>query len=198
MSSRLFGALLVVGLVAPSCGDGRLSAEEYFAEVSAASARYDQATDEIFDLYSTAVEDALLDFGVVTAGSDTATLVEAVDRLLNTTISEVTSAFEQVALVLETFIMSLANLEPPQQVESAHDAVTAALSRSRDAIPELVAALRGAEKLADISSTINGSSFGDTQPRVIAACLELEGVASDLGVAADLHCDEPDDPDSSQ
>ena len=198
MNSRLVGALLAVGLIASSCGDGRLSAEEYFAGASAAAARYDQATDEIFDLYTTATADALLDFEVVTAGSDTATLVEAIDRLLDTTISEVTSAFEEVALVLETFIMSLADLEPPQTVERAHDGATAALSRSLDAIPDLVAALRGAEKLADISSTINGSSFGDTQPRVIAGCLELEGLASDLGVAADLHCDEPGDPDSSQ
>ncbi len=198
MNFRLVGALVAVGLIASSCGDARLSAEEYFAGASAAAARYDQATDEIFDLYATAVADALLDFEVVTAGSDTATLVEAIDRLLDTTITEVTSAFEQVALELETFIKSLADLEPPERVESAHDVATAALTRSLDAIPDLVAALRGAEKLADISPTINGSSFGDTQPRVTAACLDLERIASDLGVAADLRCNEPDDEDSSQ
>jgi hypothetical protein len=80
------------------------------------------------------------------------------------------------------------SLEPPSDVEPAHETAVAALQRSLDAIPGLVSAFSSIQSLDDISAAINGSAFGDAQPRVTAACQELQRLATEEGVSADLRC----------
>ena len=103
--------------------------------------------------------DALADFGARTRDSDTATLVEERDRLLVTMVAEVT-----------------------------HDAALTAWQRLVDAIPDLIMTLEAVDSPDDFSVSINASAFGDAQPRVAAACADLEGLASALRLTADLQC----------
>ena len=91
-------------------------------------------------------------------------------------------------MALGDFVAVMTELEPPSEVADAHDAAVAALQRSHDAIPDLVASLRGAESLGDISELINSSTFGDTQPRLDSACRDLQARAADVNVTVDLRC----------
>ena len=74
--------------------------------------------------------------------------------------------------------MALGELTPPAEIAPAHADAVAALTRSLDAIPTLVSALRAAETQGEIDAAVNGSAFGDAQPRVVAACVALEGLAT--------------------
>lgn len=190
-SSLKFRALPILAgllLVATACGDGRMSAEAYFEQATAAAAAYEQTTDEIFDAYGSVVTDAPTDFGARTRDSDTATLVEERDRLLVTMVAEVTSAYGQAAEALDVFIAAMSSLEPPEEVEVTHDAALTAWQRLVDAIPDLIMTLEAVDSPDDFSVSINASAFGDAQPRVAAACADLEGLASALGLTADLQC----------
>lgn len=191
MRKQISAACVAVTVLVAACG-GSLDAAEYFAELEEASAAYDETTDEIFDAYRTVVADALADFQVKTADADTATLIDETATLLDTTRTEVTSAFSQAQGAMSTFITSLEDLDPPAEAETAHDEALAALRRSRDAIPDLLNAFVAVQSLDDISAAINASTFGDTQPRVIAACLDLEGVAVEAGITVDLRCGSDD------
>lgn len=193
MFRRDLAAMALITLVAASCGDGRMGAGEYFAEVEQASAAYDQTTDEVFDLYRDIVADALRDFQTRTADADTTTLIDEMAILLEVTVTEVTSAFEQTEQALAVFVAALGALEPPADVQEAHDTALGALQRSLDAIPALKTSFATVQSLDDISAAINGSAFGDTQPRVTGACLELQRLASEGGVTADLRCGADDE-----
>ncbi len=187
MIRRLPLAFVAIVFVLSACGGG-VSAEDYFAEAEQAAAVYDQTTDEIFDLYRTIVGDALLDFQVQTDGAETDKLVEETAKLLEVTRTEVISAFEQSGEAMSEFITALEELDPPAEAEVAHDEALAALRRSRDAVPDLLNSFVTVQSLDDISAAINASTFGDTQPRVTAACIELQQVADDAGIEADLRC----------
>ena len=198
MKSKVVAALVTLGVIVSSCGDGRLSVDEYYAEASTASAVYEQLSDENFDIYQAVVDDALLDFGVRTAGADTPTLVEETALLLEITTRELSAAFEQSGEDLGDFATTLGELVPPSSVEAAHDAAIAALQRSHAAIPDLVTAIRGASALQEIGGLITASTFGDTRPRVRATCIALETMAVGLGVTADLRCGESESQDPTE
>ena len=112
MKSKVVAALVTLGVIVSSCGDGRLSVDEYYAEASTASAVYEQLSDENFDIYQAVVDDALLDFGVRTAGADTPTLVEETALLLEIITCELSAAFEQSGKTWGTSRQRLANWYP--------------------------------------------------------------------------------------
>ncbi len=196
LKPRVLSILAGLLLVAAACGDGRMSAEAYFAQATAAAAVYEQTTDEVFDRYGTVVGDALIDFEAHTRDSDTATLVEERDKLLETTVAELTLAYEQASEALHGFIAVMSGLEPPETVEMTHDVALGAWQRLVDTIPDLIAAIRTVDSPDDISVAINASAFGDAQPRVTAACANLQDVASGLGLTADLQCGEASSPEA--
>ena len=165
-----------------------MSAEAYFEQATTAAAAYEQTTDQIFDAYGNIVTDALTDFGARARDSDTATLVEERDRLLVIMVTEVTSAYGQAAEALHVFIAAMNSLEPPEEVEVTHEAALAGWQRLVDAIPDLIMTLEAVDSPDDFSVSINASAFGDAQPRVAAACADLESMASALGLTADLQC----------
>jgi hypothetical protein len=166
----------------------RLNAGQYFGAAGSMATFYDRETDEIFDLYATVVEEALREFQVRTVDADTSTMAAEAATLREVTIREVTSAFDQVAVALQTFVDRLQTLEPPAAVQNAHDAAVGAMLTSLDAIPDLVAELSGAQALGDISGIISESTFGETQDRLKSSCRDLEAVSVLLGVATDLEC----------
>ena len=185
---RLNLTVLLTVAVISACGDGALSPAAYFAEVERSAAAYDNATDAMLDDYTAAIGLASTEFEAKTAGADTPTLAEEKARLLDALASEMASFFERGAAALEVFVEALGELAPPAEIEPAHADAVAALTRSLDAIPALVAELRAAKTQDEIDAAVNGSAFGDAQPRVAAACVALEAHATARGIAADLRC----------
>jgi hypothetical protein len=100
--------------------------------------------------------------------------------------------FERGGDALESFVDTLNGLDPPEDVEAAHNEAVATLTRSLDAIPDLVGELRSADSQQEIDEAINGSDFGDVQPRVAAACVVLQEVAVTQRITVDLHCGDPE------
>lgn len=194
MSTRSMMSAAAAVVLLAACGGGGMSPEEYYAAAEAAAVTYDDQTDAIFDGYREAVAAALEDFQERTSPDvETETLVEETARLLDITVAEITDAFEQAEVALQAFVSEFEELDPPSEIEDEHDEALAALQRSLDSIPDLIDALVEADSLASVSETINASSFGDTQPRLAAACRELEAAAAGFGVDADLRCGSDED-----
>ena len=189
MIIRMSAALLGVALIVAGCGG--VSAEEYFQEVEQGATAYDLHTGRFFGEYSSAVNAALAQFQAATADVEPEERAEEAAKLLAITVTEITKAFEEAAVAVGAFLAILNGLDPPGDVEAEHAEAVTTLTRSRDAIPDLVVSLRGAENLQDVGALINASTFGDTQPRVAEACRGLQGAATDLGLTVDLHCSDP-------
>jgi hypothetical protein len=177
---------LALLLVFAACGGA--SAEDYFVPASEVAARYDAATDEVFGAYTDTLREAVESFRDATRGDepDTALVLAETQKLLDVTIVELSAAFESARTVLATFITELNALDPPSEAQDAHTNLVAALIRSRDAIPDLVASFIGATSLREVDALITGSAFGDAQPAISAACQSLETIAADEGYPLEL------------
>jgi hypothetical protein len=191
-AAKALSTILAAVLFTAACGSSP-SAEEYFSGAQQASITYDEATDEIFDSYRAAVEDALLDFQARTADAETTTVIEETAALLERTVTEVTRAFELAGEELDAFITAMDDLDPPGDLAEQHETAVGALRRSSDAIPDLIQAFTTVQSLDEIAGAINGSGFGDAQPRVEAACRDLQDAADAAGITADLRCGDDDE-----
>ena len=190
MSPRVAIAATALIVVSAGCGNGgELSYEDYVTLVEESSATYDVSTDEIFEKYSAASATALAEFDEATAGDiSPSELVAATDKILAVTIAAITDAFEDVERAVETFVTELNGLSAPGEIERLHDEYVSTLQRSLDSIPQLVRELDAAPSMQSITGIINDSGFGDTQPRIAAACSALESIAGVRVPGADLRC----------
>ena len=189
MSRRLLWGAAVLFLVAVSCS-GTLSTGEYYAEIEGSVGTYDADTAEIFSVYRSAVQVGLEEFEQATAGDDLDSdmLAAATVDFRRVTVAEITQAFREVKSALDRYVLALDRLAPPSELETVHAEWVATLQRAEDAIPELITELRSAATLQAISGIINGSAFGDVQPRVVAACRKVEEAALVLDRLLDLKC----------
>jgi hypothetical protein len=184
--------LLATVVTIAACGSSALTAGEYFEAVESSAAEYDAATDGFLDDYTAAVGPASIEFEANSVDADTATLAAEKAKFIDTLVSEMSLFFERGGDALESFVDTLNGLDPPEDVEAAHNEAVATLTRSLDAIPDLVGELRSADSQQEIDEAINGSDFGDVQPRVAAACVALQEVAVTQGITVDLHCGDPE------
>jgi enamine deaminase RidA (YjgF/YER057c/UK114 family) len=189
MPMRTLGALAVVGALAAACGGAGTDA--YVAQLEAAVVSYDDTTAAASDAYRANFDAALAYFEERTADADTPVLVEEMRVLLDRTVTEVVAAFTTAGAQMGELIEAMSGLDPPADFAAAHGEMLDALMRARDAIPELLDAFAGAEALRDIGAAINGPGYGDTQPRVVAACRALEAVIGGAGTEVDLRCGVP-------
>ena len=189
MSSRLLWGAAVLSLVAVSCS-GTLSTGEYYAELEGSVGTYDADTAEIFGVYRSAVQVALDEFEQATTGDDLDSdmLAAATVDFRRATVTELTRTFGDVKSALDRYVRALDRLVPPAELETVHNEYVATLQRTEDAIPELITELRSATNLQAIGGIINASAFGDVQPRVVAACREVEEAALVLDRRLDLKC----------
>lgn len=184
MISRTAGTLALLLILAACGGSG---AEDYYVPAGEAAGKYDVATDEVFAAYTDKIGEAVDVFREATRDEpDTALVLLESQKLLEVTVRELSTAFESSRSVLATFITELNALDPPSEAQAAHTNLVAALIRSRDAIPDLVASFAGATSLRAVDELIVGSAFGDVQPAIRAACESLEAIAADEGYPLNL------------
>jgi len=83
---------------------------------------------------------------------------------------------------------ALAALVPPPELASPHDALVSAYDVAVATLPDLLAQVTGADSFDAITRALAGSGYADVQPRIAAACHDLEEQLAATGQPADLRC----------
>jgi len=181
---RRLATLLTAGLVIVSaCSGGGLSVDEYSSAVETqAAANADEIT-------------ALADHNISELEVAVARLQREVeeDELAEAVIAETamltSKLFAGMGDALDRYVQDLEVLDAPSDLETDHRAYIVALDASRSGIAPLLADLAAAVTFDDIDRAIGSSGFSDAQPRVVAACISLEGGIEALGPVVDLRCE---------
>ncbi len=176
MKSWLSGSLLVaamlLGAVMAACGGsgggggGELSLEQYFDRVGSIvegleerTATLDQPLEQEFDSEAEQIE-ALRD------------------------------AFTSVRPVFRDFVDELDDLDPPAAVADAHSALVAGLTDLMGGLEDLIDQLAEVESASDFSELLfdPDSEFGSAIGQLAVACLQLQSIADDNDIDANLEC----------
>ncbi len=162
--SVLAGLLLVVG----ACGSERLSVEEYFQQVDRILEDNAMRVETIADDFTDRFEDA----------SEQETVAATRDFLADS------------AQVLSDFTAALDDINAPDDVEDAHDAMVAAFTELTRIFGGL--AEREIESFPDVETVfaeLGSPELEAATQLVIETCFALEQVAADNGIEASLECE---------
>jgi hypothetical protein len=172
MLPLLFAALLLaVGAMAAACGgDEKLSLEEYFLQLQASS-------DEVNERFETLFEDLGAVFDPSVSEEER---LEAAPKFADELVSVVSFAFDEAS-----------ELDPPSEVEDAHNEFVEALGDFAEAVQGLAVSVAEAESVADVQELLEGNPVLDAaDKRFTDACQALEGIAADNGFELTLECED--------
>ncbi len=166
--SSLLVAGLVLGVVAAACGGGdgggELSLEQYF----------DQVASIIGDLEER-----------------TASLDQPLEQEFESEAEEIEAlrdAFTTVGPIFRDFIDDLDELNPPEEVEDLHGELVAGFADLAGGFEDIVDQFADIDTSAELAALFfdADSVFGSAVGRLEAVCLELQSIADDNGIDADL------------
>ena len=164
MVTLAIGLLLAFGAIAAGCGDDdeELTIEEYFQRLQALDAD-------------------------VSAQLDALEFPEDPEDLAN-----FQAFFEAAAAVIEDGVERLADIDPPGDVEDAHNEFSDAAAAFQDASEDVAGELEDVESASELEEVLTASEaeFAPVEERFETACLALEAIATDNGIAVDLDCEE--------
>ncbi len=181
MKRRLFAplfvaaALLALGSIAAACGgDDKLTLEEYFEQAQVIS---DDSDEEFEALYA--------DF----PDEDDEEFFSNEENL--SVIKDFAARFP---VIFRDTLNDVEALDPPPEVEDAHDEFLAA---GRDLLTLFEGLTSPVEEAESVSEVEELFGIGEEDPEIEAAdqrfmdaCLALEGIADDNGVVVDFDCEE--------
>jgi hypothetical protein len=163
----LFAAIALVGFgaFASGCDDdggGNLTLEEYFERVDELDNEQQSKSDEL--------ERELDDLG------DDASPDDAAD------------SFEKQIELLEQFRSDLDDINPPAEVEDAHERVVTSLAAASDQFDGVIEEFRNADSIEDAFASLDDADFSEIE-KANEACRELEQIAADNNIEVDFDCD---------
>ncbi len=178
MKPRLFvslfvGALLLaLSAVAGACGgDGGLTLEEYFQRIDAIGADAEDEVDRLTEEYVEAAEEVRTEEGLIEPFRD---------------------FFNQLATLSGDFVSELEGIDPPSEVEDAHNETVAVQTEGLELFEELNERAQRVETASDmeeVGAELEGPVFAYLADRSEEACFALEAIADENGIDVDLDCE---------
>jgi len=179
---RTVAAVCAGVVMLTACSSNGMPVEEYATVVEGEATAY---ADEVSGLFEQNVSD--LD----TAVSRLQDEVEGealVAAALAETARLASMLFAGISDASDRYIADLDALDAPSSLEAEHRAYLDALAASREGTDALLSDLAAATTFDDIDRAIGSSGFSDAQPRVDAACRELQEAIQAQGPTVDLRC----------
>lgn len=158
--------LLALGTTAVACGDGGLSLDEYFQRVDELDEATDAQLEELQDAFPGAYEQPAP-----------------------------TRDFFNAALPIFThFVDALDEIDPPSEVEDAHNEAVASGRAFTEALEDFADRLAGVEtssELEDLFSELDEDpEFTAAEERFDAACFALQDIADANDIEIELDCED--------
>ena len=179
MKPRLFvflviaALLLALGSIVAACGgNGGLTLEEYFQRLDTLGGDFDDEIDRLGEEFDEAADEA-------------ETEEEVIDDFRDFSGS-MTELFADLVADIE-------RIDPPSEVEDAHNELVAAQREGRDLLEELNERAQRAESVSDVedwSAEFEGPVSTAISDRTEQACLALQEIADDNDIDVDLECEE--------
>ena len=99
-----------------------------------------------------------------------------------------------LAALVGDFVDSLEQIDPPAQVEDAHNEAAAAGTEFAQILEEAAPQLEGVESASELEETLGDlfaedSEFAAADERFTNSCVALQQIADDNDIDADLECD---------
>ncbi|MEX2246898.1 MAG: hypothetical protein WEC75_09430 [Dehalococcoidia bacterium] len=159
------GMLLAVGAGASACSSGgdQLTLEEYFQKLEEADNRAQAGFDD--------------------AGQE---LGEDAD------VEDFRAGFSALLEVVDGLLSDLGKLEPPDEVQEAHDEALDAGETVRDELARLLEEGEDATTIDEFFAA-GGESFEAADARFTEACVGLEEIATSNDITVDLDCNDEDE-----
>jgi hypothetical protein len=104
-------------------------------------------------------------------------------------VDVVIDAFAEFITVIDIFMRGLEDLTPPPEAQAAHDAALETGSAFQEAFQTLVNEGQGVETLDELGAILNSEAFDAADQAFTDACLDLEQIATDNDITADLNCE---------
>ncbi len=179
---RALAAICAAVVVLAACSSNGMPVDEYAAAVEGEATDY---ADEVSGLFEQNVGD------LNTAVSRMQDEIEG-EALATAALAETarlaSMLFAGISDASDRYMTDLDALDAPSSLEVEHRAYLDALAASREGTDALLSDLAAATTFDDIDRAIGSSGFSDAQPRVDAACKNLQQAIQAQGPSVDLRC----------
>jgi DNA repair exonuclease SbcCD ATPase subunit len=168
--------LLVLGTIASACGgdgDG-LTLEEYFQRIDVLGSDLEDEIDRLGEEFDEATE----------AAEEAETEEEMIEPSRD--------SFNRLAALVGDFVSELESIDPPSEVEDAHNEIVAAQAEGLDLLEDLNERAQRVESASDMEEVwaeLEGPVFTAVSDRSEQACFALEAIADANGIDVDLECE---------
>jgi len=180
---------LLIGLLltAAACSSA-LPVDEYAAAVQDLGREYEVETTALQSSLHDQLQTEIRAMERDVDGDDPAAVAAFAEEALAVTALRTRVFFAAVGDALGRYRGALIVLDPPDDVAAAHRDFLTAIDAVLAGLPELLDRLSAVTTFDDIDAAVNGSGYGDAQPRFSAACRALETALRDTGTAANVRC----------
>jgi len=177
MKSRLLVIPFAVMLLAGACGGGEedLTLEEYFQRIDVLGDDTDDEIDRLNEEFEAAAEEAETEEEVIEAFHD---------------------FFGPLTASFEDFVAELESIDPPSEVEDAHNEAVAVQAEGLELFEDLnerAQRVESASGMEEVVAELEGPVFTDISDRNEQACFGLEAIADANGIDVDLECEEEEE-----
>ncbi len=181
LSALILIAAALLALVA-ACGGGggggggdELTLEEYFQRMDVLGDDLEDEIDRLGEEFEEAIEGAETEEDVIEPFRD---------------------FFDRLRARFEDFVVDLDSIDPPSEVEDAHNEIVAVQAEGLELLEDLDERAQRAESASDfeeLSAELDGPVFTDVSDRGEQACFALEAIADENGIDVDLECEEEEE-----
>jgi regulator of protease activity HflC (stomatin/prohibitin superfamily) len=165
--------LLALGSMAGACGDDdELTLEEYFQQMDTLAADFEDEIDRLGEEFQEAADEAETEEEVIDDFHDFS---------------------DSLTELFEDFVADVEGIDPPSEVEDAHNELAAAQREGQDLLEELNERAQRSESVSDVedwSAEFEGPVSTAISDRTEEACFALQAIADDNDIDVDLECEE--------
>jgi len=170
LPARSLGVLAFVLLLAACAGGG--STEDYFAQLETVTGTLDAELDDLEGTFNA---------GILDINFETADAEGALIALFQTSLTETAESFTRL-------VDGLGDIDPPSPVADPHAEALEAGERVLAEYREREDQLASLDTLADLDDYAAALSAGGSRLRFTEACQELQTIADQDNIDADLGC----------
>jgi hypothetical protein len=89
---------------------------------------------------------------------------------------------------IDTFLDALESMDPPPEVEAAHEETVAGFQAASEWIDENMVEFAEATTIAEVNAIFGSPEFGEISNSLDGTCDALQGIAEEYGIFVDLGC----------